>query len=118
MANFPTITSCGPRVSAFEESLAIDPTLRSPTEAGYKMTRAKFTRIPKKWTFFYPALSATDKGSLDTFQLTTVRVGADSFSWTNPSNTTSYTVRLAAPIVFRGVTGKPVWSAQIELEQV
>jgi len=116
MADFPTLSSA-PLISAWEEKAAFDPTLRSPFEAGYIQTRPKFTRIPYHWHVAYGDLSDTDKGTLKTFE-NTVKVGSDSFNWTNPTNSTVYSVRFLAPILFRLAADGEVWSAEFDLEQV
>jgi phage-related protein len=69
-----------------------DATIRSSFEAGYEHTRPRFTRVRYTWSVSYKMLPASDKSTLETF-VTTVREGADSFSWTNPVDSTTHTVK-------------------------
>lgn len=89
MANFPTL-SINPEYPIGEEYE--DSTLRSNTEGSYELTRARCTRYPKIFTIKYILMPDTDKDSLDTFVIT-VKLGADSFTWTHPKTSTSYSVR-------------------------
>lgn len=117
--NFPTLSST-PSLSAWEETRAQDPTIRSQKEGGYISTRPRFTRAPKKWKIAYQggnALSAADKATLQTFE-GSVNVGAAMFVWTNPTNSTAYNVRLAGPIIFKPTTSTIYWEASFDLEQV
>ncbi len=96
-----------------------DSTIRSPFEGGYELTRPRFTRDRRKWGVRYVMLSSSDASTLRTFEKTTVRGGADSFTWTHPTTSTSYTVRFAGPIRFTLVppgTGK--YNAEFTLREV
>ena len=117
MPTFPTLTSCNPSVKSWEEGVAYDPTIRSPSEAGYVQTRARFTRISQRWHVVYPALSSVDKGTLKTFETVTVLVGALAFDWTSPSDSTLYSVRFKGPISYRPSTGTD-WLIEFDLEGV
>lgn len=117
MANFPTLTSCQPHTDSWREQKAADPAIRSKSEGGYTKTRARYTRAPKSWKFYYAALSPADKSTLEGFE-TTVKVGSDSFTWTNPATGTSFTVRFTEPIKFSTVFGKNSWKAELSLEEV
>jgi hypothetical protein len=117
--DFPILSDYAvPLVDDWEETLSVDPTIRSPVEAGYVQTRAKFTRIPKKWHIFYPLILDTDKVSLESFQ-DTVKVGADKFYWINDKDLVTYEVRLLSPMVFNIHPQSSIyWTATFDLEQV
>ena len=90
MADFPTLTA-KPLGSGWNEGKAIDPTIRSPKEAGYVQTRAEFTRIPRKYHLSYK-MNATDVGLLQAHE-DGQGIGADSFNWTHPVSSTVKVVR-------------------------
>lgn len=117
---FPAL-SVSPSVNGWEEGKALDPTIRSQKEGGYVSTRPRFTRIPKKWKLSYSqgnALPLADKLLLEAHE-ESVKVGADSFSWTNPMDGVTYTVRYVdGPIQFKPLVGKLLWEATIGLEQI
>lgn len=77
-----------------------DNVLRSQSEAGYEQTRPRYTRARRSWGVSYIRLSAADEALLRAFEITTLRNGADSFTWTHPISGTTYTVRLTGPIRF------------------
>ena len=93
---------------------AYDPTIRSRSEGGYVKTRARYSRVPLKWTVYYLITSA-EKTTLTSFE-DSVLVGSDSFLWTDPSTNTSATVRFSEPISYEPVSSK--WKAKIVVEQV
>jgi hypothetical protein len=117
---FP-ILSVAPSISGWEEGKASDPTIRSTKEGGYVSTRPRFTRIPKKWQMSYSqgnALPLADKLLLEAHE-ESVHVGANSFTWTNPMDGVTYTVRYVdGPIKFKPLVGNVLWEATISLEQV
>lgn len=117
MATFPTLTAI-PAVPMTEETE--DATIRSPFEAGYEHTRPRFTRVRKTWTIRYEYMSTSDKNTLDTFINSTVHQGSDSFSWTNPQDSTSYTVRFLSLPKYELVlnTGGGLWNLEFQLRQV
>lgn len=116
MADFPTI-ACKPQISSWEEQVAQDPTIRNPTSGGYVQTRPAFTRLIDKWHVLYPTLSDTEKGTLRTFEHT-VKVGSDSFNWTNPKTSAAKVVRFLAPIKYRLGGSGIYWIAEFDLEEV
>ena len=103
MANFPTISRRGselhsPVVGDFKDKLAHDPTIRSSSDGGYVTSRAKFTRIPRKWDVHYMWLTVANKNTLKTFVDATAIGGAESFSWLNPEDGVTYTARFLDPL--------------------
>lgn len=113
---YPTLSTL-PEVNGYEQTLANDPTIRNDTEGGYTVTRARFTRLRRKFKIKYSVLSRTDKTSLETLQ-TNANVGSDTISWYNPDLAATITVRLMAPIVFTPTETTTYWSADFELEEV
>jgi len=105
MATYPTlsVTPTYPLKEAGE-----DPTLKSEFEAGYTLTRAKFTRSRTVFTVQYENMPNADKETLKTF-CDTVKGGSDSFTWTHPSTSTSYEVRFDKRPAFDLVG----WSADV-----
>lgn len=104
MATFPVLQRRGtethnPIVGDFESSMAHNPAIRSQSEGGYVTSRARFTRIARKWTVRYDWMSQDNKNTLKTFE-DARQAGADSFTWTNPEDDTAYTVRFLEPITY------------------
>jgi len=118
MANFPTFTENGvdippsyPLVEQLEDS-----TIRSKFDGGYVQTRARYTRIRKTWKISYLNLSNTNKNTLITF-LNTINGGADSFTWVNPVDTLSYSVRFVVPpLCSHHLIDR--WDVSFSLEQI
>jgi len=99
MPNFPTLATV-PSFPLDPDGEIEDAVLRSPFTGGYELTRPKYTRSRRIWGLRYPMLTPADKNTLFTFEQTTLRNGADSFTWTHPVTATAYTVRFAAPIKY------------------
>lgn len=100
MANFPALTRTVGRTIDPDGEIE-DVVIRSPQTSGYEQTRPRSTRARRNWGISYPALSNTDVSTLKTFEITTLRNGADSFNWTHPVSGTVYVLRLASPINYR-----------------
>lgn len=115
MADFPTL-SVYPSIHGWAEEVAVDPTIRNDYEAGYVITRARFTRIPKKWHVVYNAMPQSDKEILQAFE-NDVKVGSCAFNWTNPLDNIQYTVRFLAPISYR-LLSPGIWQVEFDLEEV
>lgn len=114
MADWPTL-SRGPVPGSFRQTKAYDPSLRSQTEDGKVISRARFTSNKDSFSFKMEYLTSADKVLLEAFQ-DTVMVGADVFNWTNEdqNDSTVYIVRLAAPIIFKIMPGNTVqYSADV-----
>jgi hypothetical protein len=116
LTEFPTLTT-QPDVAGWSEERAFDPTIRARSEGGYVKTRARTTRVPMQWKLVYAGLSAADKATLQNFEAE-VGIGADAFTWTNPADASSHTVRLTAPIKFSPVSPSLYWRAEFAVEQV
>jgi phage-related protein len=114
MSNFPTLSN-PPAFGLSHENE--DAVLKSDKEGGYVQTRPRFTRLRKKFSgVVYRNMTDTDQSTLDTFETTTVRGGADSFSWTNPKNSTTYTVRFMKPVKYTPTEFG--WDFEMDLEEV
>lgn len=100
MSAFPSL-SCPPSYPLDPDGDIEDTVIRSPQEAGYEQTRPRTTRARRSFGLDYPLLPDVDVSLLRAFEITTLRNGADAFSWTHPLSGTTYTVRLAAPIQYK-----------------
>lgn len=119
MPAFPSL-SVTPSISGWTESIRVDPTIRTPVEAGYQITRPRFTRSPRRWEIAYAggnALPLADKNILSAFE-SSVKVGSDIITWTNPVDSVAYQVRLAGPIQYRPLANKLYWEVRMLLEEV
>ena len=126
MATFPTIyvhsdgtLAHTPVVGEFESTMATDPAIRSVSESGYVQSRARFTRIRRRWTVKFDGVTKTNKNTIKTFEDARVG-GADSFTWTNPEDSTAYTVRFLEPVMYKPWTNANFtrWTIDFVLEQV
>ena len=114
--SFPTLSQ-NPDASDWNEEAQQDPTIRTKAEAGYVITRPRFTRVLKKYEFSYRLLSNTDKETLGDFEQE-VNYGAAQFRWTYPiDGTTIYMARLSEPIKYKlENTLQNQWCVKIVLE--
>jgi hypothetical protein len=116
---FPTLTALTkkPTVEGYEFGPQADSTIKNDVEGGYKLTRARYTRIPLSWNLSYTPISEANMLILDAFQHT-VGIGAQMFDWTNPVDNVTYTVRLADKIRFKMHQKPTLWEAEFVLEEV
>lgn len=113
MAVFPTL-SIDP--SKVEETFE-DATIRTKFEAGFELTRNKFTRDRSMFSVEYDNLSRTDKDILVAF-IKEVR-GAVIFDWVNPDNNISYQVRFSKYPTIPAVAGRyGLYSISFEVREV
>jgi len=124
MATFPTIYRRGttiqnPVVGSFDDVMAQDPAIRSQSEGGYITSRARFTRVARRWTIRYEWMTQANKNTIKAFE-DARHAGAESFTWTNPENATAYTVRFVEPVRYTAYphTNFLWWSVEFVLEQV
>ena len=124
MATFPTIYRRGteihnPVVGTFENTMAHDPAIRSQSEGGYVTSRARFTRIPRKWPVNYTWLTKANKDMIKDFEDARVG-GSDSFTWTNPEDDTAYTVRFLGLVKYTAHSNTNFlwWIVEFILEEV
>ncbi len=112
---FPTLSRDPEPIT---EELANDPTIRSSMENGLVLTRARHTKLLKKWIVRYRLLTEADKTLLTDFQDNIV-VGAGTITWSNPKTDASFTTRLAKPISFKVMSDhNDKWTAEIEMIEV
>jgi len=109
--------SKNPTVEGYSQTVLFDPVLRSKTDGGYRHTRARFTRVPKKWRLHYTAMSDTDKATMEAFEQA-CGYGAQSMTWTNPKDGQEYTVRFSKPVEYRLFRTSQLWEFEVELEEV
>lgn len=97
-----------------------DPSLKTPLEGGYVVSRAKHTRTPRK-TFKtgFTMLKNTDKATLDAFYSGSARGGSVIFDWTDPASAVVYQVRFLEKLSYRytGVGTSQRWDVAFSLEQ-
>ncbi|MDD4984330.1 MAG: hypothetical protein PHQ43_00875 [Dehalococcoidales bacterium] len=122
MATFPTLYRHGTTLHTPEITggdLAFDPTIRAGADGGYVKSRARFTRYPRKWGIRYTWLTADNKDTLLAFE-EAQGVGATAFDWTNPMDSTLYSVRFIAPLRYTPEqrTNFAFWTVEFDLEQV
>jgi len=96
---FP-ILSRGASFQNFTQDSAIDPTIRSEFEDGTILTRARFTRMRKAINCGYIFLTAADKTYLENLQ-TSIKIGANTFYYVYPPDSTEYIVMLTSPMKFQ-----------------
>ena len=98
--DYPTITT-QPDSDTYKEEPAADPTIRSAFENGALLTRPRFTKSMKKWTFGYSVLPNADKNTLENFEQNTAVYGSAQFNWIDPINNVSHIVRFAQPVTYQ-----------------
>lgn len=121
---FPTIHRRGtlvqqPVVGDMKSTMAHNPAVRSASDGGYVTSRARFTRISRRWTIRYEWMSATNKNTILAYE-DAVYAGSNSFSWYNPVDSTWYTVRFMGPVIYtpHAHTNWLWWTVEFELEEV
>jgi len=114
---FPTLTQ-GASFQNFSESSAVDPSIRSEFEDGTVLSRARFTTLKKSFTIGYNFITSADKTKLTSMQ-TAIKIGANTFFWTNPSDDTEYEVYLMGPMQFQVEPRNfNYWSVMLNLAEV
>ena len=111
MTTFPTIA----KPSLSTPTTLKDPALRSELINGMSITRARYSRILRKWSLKWNALSDTELDTLLTFY-SQVRGGSASFAWSDEFGNT-YTVRFVTEIKHNSVSGIHS-SVSFDLEEV
>lgn len=80
-----------------------DPAIKSGQEGGYSMSRARYTRTPRRtFTFKFTDISEADRQLLQTFWNTKMG-GSVSFTWTIPTTLEEVTVRFEEPMKYQYV---------------
>ena len=126
MAVFPTIyrdagslIAQNPTVGALEDTLAFDPAIRSMFDGGYAATRARFTRMPRKWSVRFEGALQASKDLIKDFEDARAG-GSGSFLWTNPEDSTLYTVRFLEAVIYTpwARANYTRWNITFTLEEV
>ena len=112
MTDFPTLSTGA--WWPIEESQAEYADLKSPVEAGYKITRRRFTRAPRTWKMQYGAMNDSDYQVLS--QLIDEQGTTGSFNWTHPITGETHEVRFVRrpKLLFKNT----LWFMHCELEEV
>lgn len=117
MADFPLE---GQQDSKYYGVEAEDPAVRSDMEGGYVASRPRFTRTPRKtFTTGFTSISNADRATLEAFW-DAKKGGAVVFTWLNPVDGTTHTVRFKEPMTFKyaGLGGVHLWNVtSIVLEE-
>ncbi|MBU0517183.1 MAG: hypothetical protein KJ621_20705 [Proteobacteria bacterium] len=92
MPDFPDL-SVPPSVPIKEVSTR--DTIRAKSEAGYVLTRPRWTTARKRFEVRYQYLTPADFTSLDNFFQNVAQGGAVAFSWNHPQTGSVHTVRFA-----------------------
>lgn len=114
MADFPTLDSGVISSNGFSEQYTTYGDIISQTDAGYKISRSKYTRRPKKFTVPYIALSVADKVAVEAFIAGQGTTG--NFTWAHPLTSAFHDVRLTSvPSITRD---QIYWRMTCEFEEV
>ena len=114
MTTFPTSLPT-PLVNSFEAS-ATDPWVSDPAEVGSDRRRARFTRALKSFSFTL-RLTDAQRATLITFYDTTLSFGVDSFTWTDPRDSSTLTVRFSQRPRETSIT-RNIWDVEISLMEI
>jgi hypothetical protein len=98
MTDWPTLTS-KPLIAGYSV-YTNDPTLRSQTHDGLDLARPGCEELVHFVEFSLRKISSADKSTLDTFQNTTIKIGAYPFNFTETIGNVTYVVRLQEQIKF------------------
>jgi len=109
----------GPTLSAYSDEFAVDPAVRSPKDAGYVQTRARFTSIPRTYHIRYTALTTHDKDLILNFERT-VNGGSGAFTWRRPDTSTSLSARFLGVVRYSPwqPTNYTRWNVEFDIETV
>ena len=114
MDTFPVLTK-KPAADGFEESIAVDPTIKSEFADGTVETRPMFTGICESWKVTYKNLPTADRDIVKSF-IKEQKVGSSMFHWINPLDGYRYTVRFSkAPVIKLTSSGPLKWSLSMEI---
>lgn len=109
MADFPNI----PAPSSIKP-IKTNAALVSNADAGYKISRMKFTRVVNGFELTWAVIKTVDYEQLEAF-FDSVNC-TDVFNWTHPLSKKSYQVRFLEPISFQS---KEInWTGAVKLETV
>lgn len=113
MASWPTWNAAIDTLE-YNEQVSEDGDVKTPMTGGYVVTRKRFSRSIREFSFSVAGLDATDRSTFRTFVDTYRTTG--SFSYTDPDST-AHTVRFKTiPRLTKNKRG--IWWAKIELVEV
>lgn len=121
MADFPPVALAGKEDSKFRTQSSDDPAMRNTTDGGYTITRARYTRAPRKtYTTGFTDLTETELAALEAFYDAQFG-GSNSFTWEDPVTNVVHTVRFNAAIkgIYTGRGGTHRFDVpEIQLKEV
>lgn len=121
MADFPTVALAGLEDSKHFNVSQADPAKKQTVEGGYTVSRPRYTRSPRKtWSTGFTDLTTAQANSFTAFWDAKYG-GADSFTYLNPADSQTYTVRFMGQpkIKYVGMAALRRWDITgIALEQV
>lgn len=74
-----------PSIEQYEYNLAVDPTIRNRTDAGYEITRSRASAVKRMWRLRYVPISRSEKEDLHAF-IEAVGVGGSIVTWNDPAD--------------------------------
>lgn len=109
--NISTATNCA---ESYTENVQ-DSAITTTTDANYKITRPRTTKMLKSWSFSWVALSDTDYATINEFWQ---KVGTfEMFNWVNPIDGKVYIVRFTEAFSFQYVHPAG-WQGTLKFEEV
>lgn len=123
--NIVTAEAVATKMSTGEDSSKFaleyeDPSLQTKMDGGYVVSRAKFTRPPRRtWTSGYTSISDTDRQTLANFYQA-VMGGSIIFDWTCPQDKKVYQVRfVGGSLKFRyvGMGTTQLWDVTYQVQE-
>lgn len=120
MSGRPGSAAPTPMVVPYRDEVASDPTIRTPKDAGYVQTRARFTSAPRRYHVRYDAITTADKNKIYNFEKNTVNFGAEAFDWALPTGGGTLSVRFAGPVTYIPweETNYTRWTVEFDVETV
>lgn len=116
---FPTLPSGAALTSDGFTIEREDPSMQTPIEGGYVISRVKHTRTPRStYNCGIRELTEADRMTMDIFW-DTVRGGSMVFDWTHPTTLAVVAVRFKGPLTFVYTGWGPLkrWDCSFVLEQ-
>jgi len=109
-----------PVVTAYSDAMSMDNTRRSPTDAGYVKTSARFTKVPRRYHIQYRAITTHDKNLIYNFEKDTVKGGAEAFDFDLPTSGGTVSVRFLGPVQYTpwNNTNYNYWNVEFDVETV
>ena len=93
-----------------------NPAIRTEMESGIVQTRARFTRVRRKWTLSWDYMKGADYRTLRNF-FVEMRGSAKSFDWKHPAEGSTFQVRFNGEIDSNNQS-YDYWNVSVSLEEV